>query len=267
MMLATNINQNFKNLDVDYLYHLGLDSSMDISKIFSNVSTVIFTENNYDALFIANEISKQIFNLSNLSYSLNPLFKTERYHLYLIKNFIVISTGIGNPSTLICLNEISKLLFHANILNPYYIQITPSIGLNNNNNIQLIKTVFNHNYKNYYENISCGHYYNYQSNINQNNINKFINKNQKFNVNISNSITVPDLICSIYNNYINESFIQENNILSANMDNSVFAGFCNYMNIRSLIFNYIINQNYNKLEISQQNLNNIINMILGYFNE
>lgn len=260
-MITLNINPYFKNLEVDYLYHLGLDTSINLGETFKEVSTVIFTENNQDALIISNYIANKVFSLSELNYTLKPLFKTERHHFYLIKNFIVVSSGIGNPSTLICLNEISKLLFHANILNPYYIQISPSIGLNNNTNVQLIQKVFNYKYENYYENISCGDYYTYNAIVNQNNIDEFINKT-KININISNSITLPNLIQSINNNDLNQEFIKTNNILSANMDNSVFAGFCNYMNINSLIFNYIINQN--NISSTKLNLQYIINIILGY---
>jgi hypothetical protein len=265
-MIIANINPIFKSLDIDYLYHLGLDTSMQLENIFKNVSTIIFTEDNNDALIIANQLSSLLFNISELYYDLKPLFKTERYHFYLIKQFIIVSTGIGSPSALICLNEISKLLFHAKVRDPYYIQITPSFNINNKaNHVELIHKVFNTNHITKYENISCGKYYCYQSIINKNNIDNFINANKNYKINISNSITVPDLMSFSYTNDFNQQFIDDNNVFSANMDNNVFAGFCNHMQINSLIFNYITNMNHNNPIINTKNsLHYLTNLILGF---
>ena len=57
------INPHFQKLDIDYLYHLGIDSSMDIESIFADVQYVVLTRQDEYITLLASEFGKQWYGI------------------------------------------------------------------------------------------------------------------------------------------------------------------------------------------------------------
>ncbi len=128
-MDSKQLNKHFQSLEIDYLYHLGLDSSMDLSREFGDIANVIFTRSPTAAGLISQMLATEYLSIHGLVIHCATIAKHERYHMYKLGQTIVISHGIGAPSLLICLNEITKLLFHAGVTNANYLRIGPGGGL------------------------------------------------------------------------------------------------------------------------------------------
>ena len=128
-MNNSKLNPYFQQLEVDHLYHFGLDSTMDLPAQFGSIKYVILTRSFHNADLIANEFIKQFYKIRGLEISSKPLAKDERYHLYKVDNTLIVSHGIGAPSLLICLNEIVKLLWHSRATAVKFFRVSPAGGL------------------------------------------------------------------------------------------------------------------------------------------
>lgn len=159
-----NLNKTFQNLDTDYLYHLGLDSSMGLVQMFGDVKFVVFTRSPSDADYFAKQYTKAYYKLDDIEISCKTIAKDERYHIYKIANTLIISHGVGSPSMLICLNEVTKLLWHAKVTNFSYIRLCPGGGLGTDKaKIVIASHAVNHELKPTWANIEFGEYYNYDT--------------------------------------------------------------------------------------------------------
>lgn len=76
-----NLNKTFQNLDTDYLYHLGLDSSMDLVQMFGDVKFVVFTRSPSDADYFAKQYTNAYYKLDDIEISCKTIAKDERYHM------------------------------------------------------------------------------------------------------------------------------------------------------------------------------------------
>jgi len=111
---------------VDFLYHLGLDTSMDIS-MFKDVRYVCMGGSAVRAATFAEEL-RQRFEPDTKGPP-EPLGKTERYHIYKVGPVMSASHGIGMPSMLILLHEVAKLLHYAGAEDVSFIRIGTSGGI------------------------------------------------------------------------------------------------------------------------------------------
>lgn len=111
---------------VDVLYHLGLDSSMDLSS-FRDVRFVCMGGSAVRAAAFAEDLRKRF--CPELKGPPEPVGKTERYHVYKIGPIISCSHGIGMPSMLIIMHEMAKLLHYAGAEDVVYIRIGTSGGI------------------------------------------------------------------------------------------------------------------------------------------
>lgn len=118
-----NINPYLESLPVDYLYHLGLDTSLDLKKIFGDTKFVCMGGSAERALTFAEKVKNE------LESPLHPIGKTERFSLYKVGPVISVSHGMGMPSLMILLHEITKLLHYAACHDPIYIRIGTSGGI------------------------------------------------------------------------------------------------------------------------------------------
>jgi len=110
MDTVKNLNvRHFGHTEDDHLYHLGLSSSHDLS-MFSNVKAVCMSGSNDRARTFATKLMKW----HGMEDDPIPIGTTERGHLYLVKDIISMSHGMGQPSCLIFLHEVVKLLRFAN---------------------------------------------------------------------------------------------------------------------------------------------------------
>ncbi len=128
-MYYDKINPKFQNLEIDHLYHLGIDTSLDLKRIFGKIRYVVMSDSNDNISVFAKEFAKSWYSVQESDFEFKPIFKTERFHLYKIGPILIVSHGIGMPSMLICLNEITKLLFHAKCIDVAFLKFSHSGGI------------------------------------------------------------------------------------------------------------------------------------------
>lgn len=121
-------NSHLANLEVDYLYHLGLDTSMNLKEMFGDVKYVCMGGSPVRAEQFALNAAAQL-GIPLPQDSLEPIGKTERFSLYKVGPIISVSHGMGMPSTSILLHEVTKLLRYAGCTDYKYIRIGTSGGI------------------------------------------------------------------------------------------------------------------------------------------
>jgi len=109
-----------KGDQVDFLYHLGLDTSMDLSQ-FKDVRFVCMGGSAVRAEAFAETLRKQF--APDTKGPPQAIGKTERYSIFKVGQIISCSHGIGMPSMLILLHEMAKLLHYAGAVGVSYIRI------------------------------------------------------------------------------------------------------------------------------------------------
>ena len=123
------LNPHLKDISIDYLYHLGLDSSMDIKSMFGDTKFVCMGGSSERAKDFAEKIADALGLSVPEGEGLKPIGKTERFSLYKVGSVISVSHGMGMPSMSILLNEITKLLHYAKCTDPLFIRIGTSGGI------------------------------------------------------------------------------------------------------------------------------------------
>mmetsp|Transcript_11473 Transcript_11473/g.17191 ORF Transcript_11473/g.17191 Transcript_11473/m.17191 type:complete len:339 (+) Transcript_11473:50-1066(+) len=109
-------NPHLSDLGTDYLYHLGLNSSMPLADMFSDVRFVCMGGSADRAFKLARRLRAELDGVSNeLGTDVVPIGKTERFSLYKVGPVISVNHGMGMPSMSILLHEITKLLHYAGI--------------------------------------------------------------------------------------------------------------------------------------------------------
>lgn len=106
-------NPHLVDLAVDYLYHFGLDSSMDLPEMFGHVKFVCMGGTAERMKVLAEMLIKELGLRLPVGCGLVPVCKTERFTMYKAGPVLCVSHGMGMPSVSICLHEIVKLLMHA----------------------------------------------------------------------------------------------------------------------------------------------------------
>lgn len=163
-MDKTNLNPYFQSLEVDYLYHLGLDSSMDLKQQFGDIKFVVLTRSFGDADYFADQFTEVFYGLKDLHIECKTIAKDERYHIYKVANTLIISHGVGFPSMLICLNEVVKLLWHAGVEDYQFIRLSPGGGIGvSNDSVIVASTALDQQLKSEWSNIEFGEYYTYNT--------------------------------------------------------------------------------------------------------
>ena len=126
-----NLNPRLDTLDRDFLYHLGLDTDMDLPAMFGDVKFVCMGGSAPRMLEFARTAMKEL-NLESLvpvGCDLVPIGKNERYSLYKIGPIIAVNHGMGQPSMVILLHEITKLMFYAHAQDFVFIRVGTSGGI------------------------------------------------------------------------------------------------------------------------------------------
>ncbi len=265
-MNNNKLNQEFQKITTDYLYHLGLDSSMNLEKDFSAIEYVIFTRSFADADFFAKEYTKAYYHLNDVNITCKTIAKDERYHIYKIANTIVISHGVGSPSMLICLNEVTKFLWHAKVQNFSYIRLTPGGGLGTTKDKPIIiaNKAVNYALQPKWSNIEFGSYYDYSTEMpaaltnelltyaenkaivgNILSTQSFYNGQARLNGALKTSYTEEQA-----NQYLNTAYAQ--GVRGIDMESGCFSAFCNEFSIPASIIMATNLNRLNETEISAQ---------------
>ncbi len=121
-------NPNLDSLDVDFLYHLGLDTTMDLKGMFGDVKYVCMGGSSVRAEDFAKKTADEL-GVEVPEGGIQPIGKTERCSLFKVGPVISVSHGMGMPSMLIFLHEIAKLLDYAGAEDVKFIRIGTSGGV------------------------------------------------------------------------------------------------------------------------------------------
>ena len=281
MFNINNINKNLNSSDVDTLYHFGINSSMNIKEVFKNITHVLFTRSKSGSGLLAQNLFQNLYNVSQ-KISCIPLYKTERFHLYLVDSVIIVSYGYGAPSMLICLNEIFKLLYHANMLNSKIIMLGDCSGINLPYGTVIINNIF---YNNRLEEkmgfIECGKYYTYDTRLNSDLMNEIIHFSKGYtehSIEIGALVSTFDFfeeqgrldgfLCPQYNQeQVDEYYnlLINKNIKCFDTVSLEFAGLCNHLNLNACAINYVI-ENHKKIvdDNNSNSENNMFKFIIKY---
>lgn len=247
-MNKDQINPAFQNIAIDYLYHLGIDTSMDLKSAFGNVRYVIFTLSNTAAQVIADEFARNVYKISDENFSYLPIYKTERFHMYKIGISIIISIGVGMQSLLICLNEITKLLVHLENYDVQYFKVGLCDGIGvADGGVIISNKVVNGKFESNFDSIECGMLYKYPTVLddtiaheilefcqNYNNTNVSLGINLSTNSFYDEQARMNGAIAPLYtrqeaNKYLTDAY--HYGIRSIDMESLAFASFCNQLDI------------------------------------
>lgn len=121
-------NKHLEKLDVDILYHLGLDNkNYDLPKMFGDVKFVCMGGTKYRmkefASYVAKALNIECKDLVNLTKH------SHRYAMYKVGPIISVNHGIGIPSMTVLLQEVIKLLSYAKAKDPIIFRIGTCGGL------------------------------------------------------------------------------------------------------------------------------------------
>lgn len=121
-------NPYLEELKPDYLYHLGLNSDMELEKMFGDVKYVCMGGSGDRAKVFA-EKAAQMLGLNLDEKDLGPIGKTERFVVYKAGPILSPNHGMGMGSVEILLNEVAKLLYYAKAKGVKFIRLGTSGGI------------------------------------------------------------------------------------------------------------------------------------------
>jgi len=122
-------NQKVKALAVDHLYHLGLDTSMPLKKMFGDTKFVCMGGSAQRMQSLAQHLLSVLNVELPVGTDLATIGKTERFSMYKVGPVICVNHGMGQPSISILLHEIAKLLMYAGASGFTFIRIGTSGGI------------------------------------------------------------------------------------------------------------------------------------------
>ena len=251
-----NLNPYFQKLDIDYLYHLGIASGDELTAEFNNVKFVIFTRSFNNAKLIAHNFAKRWYNIQEDNFELTPIHKTERFHMYKVGSVLILAHGIGTPTMLIALNEISKLLVHAGCQDVIFFRIGPSSGLGVDvGDVVISSEAVNNMLQPVFETIECGEIKYHSSHLDLNIYKEVIalhHKAHNFKVLVGKTISTNDYyeeqarfngaLPPPYTKTEQTDYLQKiyaHGVKCFDMESVGFAGFCNQLGIKSCLINAV----------------------------
>jgi uridine phosphorylase len=239
-------NKNLEDVEVDHLYHLGLDSSMNIKDLFGNVKFVCMGGSPDRAY----ELAKKIEEKSDKTSTIEQFGKTERTSLYKIGNVISMSHGMGMPSILIFLHEVTKLLEYAGCIDYIFLRIGTSGGIGiEPGTIVLTSEAVNSNFKSVFDHQVLDKTYSFPTNLDSNLIariqscvkttNSFVfGKTLGTNDFYEGQGRLDGALAPLYTDTEKQDYLQRAfmiGVRNIEMESTAFAAFCLRANIPSVI--------------------------------
>jgi len=100
-------NKNIDTQEIDYYFHLYLDSNSNIYQKFGNIRYVFCTGEREDADDLTLFFQSQLTNLKDIP---KIVAKDDRFRIYVVSNCIIVSHELGASSLSILLQELTKVL-------------------------------------------------------------------------------------------------------------------------------------------------------------
>lgn len=104
-------NPHLKTHEIDYYFHLYLDSNSKIEKKFGNIRYVFYTGKRTDADDLSLFFQTQLTNIKDVP---KIIAKDDRFRIYVISKCIIVSHELGASSLSILLQELTKVLSRVN---------------------------------------------------------------------------------------------------------------------------------------------------------
>ena len=233
------LNPHLKTLDPDYLYHLGLDSSMDLKSLFGDVKFVCMGGSRHRAKNFAKKAA-DFLGLELQDDELQPLGKMERCLLYKVGPVISVSHGMGMPSISIFLHELTKLLHYAEAKDFAFIRIGTSGGVGVAPGTVVVTTeAVNEKLEPVHEKVILGQVNRYPTKLDANLIDSILSAKESLNVETGKTMGTHDFyegqgrldgaLTSDYSDADKMAFLQKAHALGVKnieMECSEFAAFC-----------------------------------------
>ena len=118
--------ENTSNL---YLNPLKLNLTSDVIEKFKNVKFVCLHGSYFRALDFAIKVAEEIYGIDQRYFSPLNLTNSSNFNCYVIGSVMSVSHGMGNPSILTILDNVSKIMYKANNNDAIYIRLGTSGGL------------------------------------------------------------------------------------------------------------------------------------------
>jgi uridine phosphorylase len=126
-------NTHLRDLATDVLFHIGFsclrDDRQAIMELFGDVQFFVAGGSVERMTAFAHHVAASMEIKSPFGYALSPVGSTTRYTLFKVGPVLIASHGIGIPSTLILLHEVTKLLEYAEAKDVVYIRMGTSGGI------------------------------------------------------------------------------------------------------------------------------------------
>ena len=219
------------------------------------------------AALIAHQLGKAIYQIKEDAFTFTPIFKTERFHLYKVGSTLIISHGVGMPSMMICLNEVTKLLIHTGNTDAEFLKVGPCGGLGiEPGTIVISKSAVNSKLEALQHTIECGEEYVYSTVLDEHladELIEFNNKYTKFSLIAGKAIGAWDfyeeqgrmdgflpLEYSLEERDLYFSQAENAGVKCIDMESLEFAAFCNHIGITASIVNAVIVDRFKSDEVN-----------------
>ncbi|KAL4713672.1 hypothetical protein ACJJTC_004203 [Scirpophaga incertulas] len=122
-------NQHLEGLEVDFLYHLGLNTSTyDLPAMFGDVKFVCLGGTKHRMKELACYMTK-LLGYNEDQAPVNLTKHSLRFAMYKVGPVLSVSHGIGIPSMTTALQEVIKLMYYAKAVDPFFFRVGTSGGI------------------------------------------------------------------------------------------------------------------------------------------
>jgi len=136
----------------DYFFHLGYSTTDDIAGLFGDVSRVALATSQQSSRRLAEELAKSIGQKT-----VEPIGLQDRFLMFKVGTTFVSSTGVGNSSISILLQELNKMLVTAGCKDVEFIRIGYGLGIGvDASSVVIPRGVINGKFAHTHNVISCG---------------------------------------------------------------------------------------------------------------
>lgn len=104
-------NEHINTHEIDYYFHLYLDSSSNIERKFGRINYVFYTGRRIDADDLSLFFQLQLTNFKDIP---KVVAKDDRFRIYIVANCVIVSHELGASSLSILLQELTKVLSRVN---------------------------------------------------------------------------------------------------------------------------------------------------------
>ena len=196
------INSILNKPEAIYSFNLTAKQTGEIAIKLSGVKYVCMQGSGIRSLEFAKRLMSEFANCAENYFIPIDLIPSSKFNMYRVGDVLLVSHGMGNPSVLTLLNDLTKLMYYAGNKNFEYIRIGTSGGIGiSPGNVVITDTTYTPDLQPFYTMQILDKEYKYQTIFDANLNKKIINSqpsNLKFKILCGNSVCANDF----YHNWI-----------------------------------------------------------------